>query len=141
MDLWYFMLDGNIGTWYFSVSTPLMEILRTPMPHSLHRIIYHKGTYWINNKSNKKETLLIILYQSECIISKLCVAHHLKTYCMFTNTVCYNYFFSNATGDTDFILTPDRGQGNKNQTMNIKLYRHKTLKHLTDNTANSLCLC
>ena len=40
------------------------------------------------------------------------------------------FFFltSNAAGDADFTLKPDRDQESKNQTMNIKLYRHKTLK-------------
>ena len=33
---------------------------------------------------------------------------------------------SNAAGDTDFILTLDRDQENKNQTVNNKLYTHKT---------------
>ena len=37
-------------------------------------------------------------------------------------------FISNAANDTDFILTPDRDQENKNHTMNIKLYRHKSVK-------------
>ena len=46
------------------------------------------------------------------------------------NYVRYFFFFfiSNEAGDTDFILTQDRDQENKNQTMNIKLYGHKTLK-------------
>ena len=49
---------------------------------------------------------------------------HLLCFVEFKIIYAYIFIF-NATGGADFNLMPERDQGNKNEAVNIKIYRNK----------------